>query len=92
MSIILRNGQTWENKDGERAIAQWLGGDLWCLLCLPVESVHGGTCMLPFTSADGKTIYPEVVLADTLAKHHWRRIPNFGMQIPLVDADAPTKH
>jgi hypothetical protein len=89
MSIILRNGQTWENQAGERAITQWLGGSQWCLLGLPIEAPHGGTHMVPLVDEHGYTIWPHEELARRLGAEHWRRLPNFGMQIPMVDVDAP---
>jgi hypothetical protein len=91
MSIILRNGQTWENQAGERAITQWLGGTQWCLLGLPIVGPFG-TQMVPKIDAQGYTIWPHDELAKLLGAGHWRRLPNFGMQIPAVDADAPTQH
>lgn len=94
MSIILRNGQTWENQQGERAITQWLGGAQWCMLALPVEAPHGGTHMVPMADAKGYTIWPHDELATRLGAGHWRRIPNFGMQIPGTDiaAEPGTRH
>lgn len=90
MSIILRNGQTWENQEGERAITQWLGGEQWCMLGMPAEAPHGGTQMLPMRDGQGFTIWPEEELVRRLGADHWRRIPNFGIQVPMVDADAPS--
>lgn len=79
--MIIRNGQVWENPGSKlRAVTQWLDGDHWLLLGVPMKGIHGGTCMIPM-SADGagqgpaNIVFTTAQLIDRLMKHHWMRKP-----------------